>query len=341
MRAAVFREVGMPLSIETLPDPTPGEGEVVVKVARCGICGTDLHMTEGHGVQLPAGTVLGHEFSGEIVAVGKNVSTLKVGQNVAAMPIFGCRECEACKSGRPALCSQMQFRFGGYAEYAVVNAVTAARLPNMVSLSDGALAEPLAVGLHGVSAAQFSPGADVVVLGAGPIGLATLFWARRLGARRVYVIEKVPERRDIAYAMGASEVFEPIVPSSGDDFARFQVAVPVPELADVVFECVGRPGLLMQSTAYAKRGGKIVSLGYCFTEDPVVPAAVGMKELQLLFPQLYTSREFELGLDVLGSGAVEPRHMITDTVGFDRLPETFESLRRSPRQCKVLIDPLS
>jgi (R,R)-butanediol dehydrogenase/meso-butanediol dehydrogenase/diacetyl reductase len=283
--------------------------------------------------------VLGHEFCGEVVAVGRDVSTVKVGELVSAMPIFGCRECTACQAGQPALCNKMQFRFGGYAEYAIVNPATAVKLSDSVSLSDAALAEPLAVALHGVAAARLAPGSNVTILGAGPIGLATLFWSRRFGARRVDVIEKVPERSRIARAMGANDVFEPVPTPPGEDFLRYLHPVPTPELADVVFECVGRPGLLMQSAAYAKRGGKIVSLGYCFTQDALVPAAIGTKELQLLFPQLYTSREFELGIDVLSAGAVEPRQMITETVDLDRVPEVFDSLRRAPHQCKVLIAP--
>jgi (R,R)-butanediol dehydrogenase/meso-butanediol dehydrogenase/diacetyl reductase len=329
------------LTIENVPDPVPGDGEIVVKVDRCGICGTDLHMTEGHGIQLPAGTVLGHEFCGEVVACGRGVEVLKMGQRVSAMPIFGCRECTACKAGEPALCAQMQFRFGGYAEYAVVNAATAVKLTDSVSSSDGALAEPLAVALHGVAAARLVPGSNVVILGAGPIGLATLFWARRFGARRIDVIEKVPERAQIALAMGANSVFEPVTTPPGESFLRYLHPVPVAELAEVVFECVGRPGLLMQAAAYARHRGKIVSLGYCFTPDPVVPAAIGVKELQLIFPQLYNEHEFELGIDVLSAGAVEPHHMITETVSLNLLPTTFESLRRSPRQCKVLIAPFS
>jgi (R,R)-butanediol dehydrogenase/meso-butanediol dehydrogenase/diacetyl reductase len=336
LRAAVFHESGKPLTIEAVPDPSPGAGEVIVRVARCGICGTDLHMTEGHGVELPAGTILGHEFSGEVVEVGEDVAGLAVGDRVAAMPIFGCRRCVACQAGTPALCETMQFRFGGYAEYALVNATTAVRLPASVSLDDGALAEPLAVALHGMVAARLAPGEVVVIQGAGPIGLAALFWARRLGAGRVYVIERVPERAALARAMRADGVFAPAIPRGAPGQA--ENAAP-PEMADVVVECVGRPGLLAQASSFARRGARIVSLGYCFTSDEIVPAAFGAKELQLVFPQLYTSREFEFGIDALSAGAVEPGRMVTDIVGFDRLPDTFEELRRSPQQCKVLIAP--
>jgi len=179
----------------------------------------------------------------------------------------------------------------------------------------------------------------VTIVGAGPIGLAALFWARRFGAARTYVIEKVPERRAIAETMGATGVFLPNAPSDGEGFARHYGALPMGEAADVVVECVGRPGMLMAAAAYARHGGRLVSLGYCFGDDPVVPAGLGMRELQLLFPQLYTRGEFEMSVNVLDAGAVEPRRMVTDSIGLDAVPDMFEALRTSPRQCKVMISP--
>jgi (R,R)-butanediol dehydrogenase/meso-butanediol dehydrogenase/diacetyl reductase len=341
MRAVVFEEVGKPLQVKEVSDPVPTEGQVVVKVSRCGICGSDLHMAEGHGYVPPNGTVFGHEFSGEIVELGKNVDGVKIADRIAVMPIFGCGQCVACRQGLPAQCTAMQFTAGGYGEYVAIDPSSAIKLPGVVSMEDGALAEPLAVALHGVSAAKIEPGDVVVVVGTGPIGLATLFWARRFGAARVYVIDKVPERCAIATAMGATAVHPPAPPAAGDGFARYFGDIPVPELADVVFECVGKPGLLMPSAAYARRGGKLVSMGYCFGDDPIIPAGLGLRELQLFFPQLYTRREFELSVNVLNAGNVEPRHMVTDTVGLVDVPGTFESLRTSPKQCKVMISPFA
>lgn len=335
MRAAVFKAVGKPLAIETLPDPEPGASQVVIRVHRCGICGSDLHLTEGHGFQLPTGTVLGHEFAGEVVAVGKGVTRLKVGDRAAAMPISGCGSCLACVAGEPAKCTAMDFAFGGYAEYALMNALTSVKLPASLTAADGALAEPLAVALHGVAMAQVKPGSHVAIQGAGPIGLAALFWARRFGAKRIDVIEGAPRRAEIAMMMGADNVRPP----SGPDAEGPSYGSDSGEGAEYVFECVGRPGVLMQAVAMARRDAKVISLGFCFAPDPIVPGGVGNKEITLLFPSLYTTREYEHGLDVLAAGAVEPRAMITDIIGFDRLPESFEGLRRNPTQCKVMIDP--
>lgn len=333
MKAAVFDRPGRPLQIESVTDPTPGAREVIVKVERCGICGSDLHLTDGHGYTVPSGTVLGHEFAGEIVAVGKEVDHLSVGDRIAAMPIIGCGSCRYCLSGTPAWCVSIGYTFGGYAEYARASAVTAIRLPSNLSAADAALAEPLAVALHGVASAGIQPGARVLIQGAGPIGLAALFWAKRLGAGRIDMVEGVEKRAAIALEMGADGVTAPVL-GEPDMMAAID-----PEAPDIVVECVGRPGLLGQAIGRVARGGTVISLGYCFQADAVVPAIACNKEARLLFPRMYTRREFEFAIEVLDRGAVEPRTMVTATIGFDQLPEKFESLRKSPADCKVLIDP--
>lgn len=333
MRAAVFDRPGRPLRIETVDDPTPGAKEVVVRVERCGICGSDLHITEGHGYTAPSGTVLGHEFAGEIVAVGSDAQQFSVGDRVAAMPIIGCGACRYCLAGAPAWCVSIGYTFGGYAEYARVSAVTAIRLPAKLGSADAALAEPLAIGLHGVASARMQPGAHVLVQGAGPIGLSALFWAKRLGAGRVDVIEGAAARVAIAREMGADSVSPPAQRQPD------MLSPPDPEAPDIVIECVGRPGLLSDAMVRVARGGVVVSLGFCLVPDTLVPSFACSKEVQLLFPSLYTRREFELAVEVLDRGAVEPRRMVTATVGLDELPGKFESLRGTPAECKVLIDP--
>ena len=210
-RAAVFQEVGKPLSIERLPDLEPGEGQLLVRVHRCGICGSDLHMTQGHGYTVPAGSVLGHEFAGEVVEVGRGDSPFRKGDVVVAMPIMGCGKCGPCQTGEPAYCDNISYLAGGYAEYALVSAHTASWLPSRLSAADGALAEPLAVALHGMAVASVKPGDRVLIQGAGPIGLSALFWARRLGAGKVDVIEGAKPRAELAAKFGAHDVRAPVV----------------------------------------------------------------------------------------------------------------------------------
>lgn len=333
MRAAVFDRAGRPLQIQSVPDPIPGANEVIVKVDRCGICGSDLHITDGHGYTVPSGTVLGHEFAGEIVAIGKGVDHLSVGDRIAAMPIIGCGSCRHCLAGYPAWCVSIGYTFGGYAELARASAVTAIPLPATLSSADAALAEPLAVALHGLASAALKPGARVLIQGAGPIGLAALFWAKRLGAGRVDVVEGVERRAAIALVMGADSVTPPVQREPN------MMATADPDAPDVVVECVGRAGLLSQAIERVAPCGTVVSLGYCLQPDTLVPALACNKEARLLFPRLYSRREFEFATEVLDRGAVEPRRMITATVALDQLPDKFESLRRSPVDCKVLIDP--
>lgn len=333
MRAAVFDRPGRPLQIESVADPSPGVNELIVKVDRCGICGSDLHLTEGHGYTAPSGTILGHEFVGEVVATGKGVQQFSVGDRVAAMPIIGCGTCRYCLAGTPGWCTSIRYTFGGYAEYATVSAVTAVKLPTNLISADAALAEPLAVALHGVAAAGLRPGARVLIQGAGPIGLSVLFWARRLGAGRVEMVEGAERRAAIAREMGADSVAAP-----GAVEAGMQPSLD-PQAPDIVVECVGRPGLLVQAIACVARGGTVVSLGYCMQPDTLVPALAGNKETKLIFPQLYTQREFEFAIEVLDRGAVEPAAMVTATIDLNQLPDKFESLRKSPADCKVLIDP--
>ncbi|RVB08137.1 Zn-dependent alcohol dehydrogenase, partial [Mesorhizobium sp. M7A.F.Ca.CA.004.05.1.1] len=140
MKAAIFDRVGVPLRIGTVPDPTPAPGEVVLRVAACGICGSDLHITEDpvpFGIE--AGFVLGHEFSGDIVAVGSEATGLRIGDRVAVAPMRGCGHCEACERGDPARCREMELIGGGYAQYATVAARQCHILPGDVALEDGAL----------------------------------------------------------------------------------------------------------------------------------------------------------------------------------------------------------
>jgi len=330
MRNAIFTAPGRPLEITDGAIPTPSTGQVVLKVGRCGICGTDLHMTEAGGALLSPGAVIGHEISGEVVEIGPGVSSVKVGDRVAALPIVGCGKCDSCQLGEPVWCTiGRQFLAGGYAQYALAGEASCLRLPSELSFADGALVEPLAVALHGVRMVPTLRDRSVLVLGAGPIGLAVVFWARRMGARRIGVVEGNPTRIDMAMAMGAD--FSR-VPGEGTDH-------PEVEAPQIVVECVGRPGLLKTAIEAVRPRGTVISLGYCIQPDEIVTSEAGRREVTLVFPILYSLEEYQITLDTLAAGDVEPRVMVTDTVGFDLLPSIFEDLRGPSPHCKVMIDP--
>ena len=333
MRAAVFKGVGVPLAIETLADPEPGPGEAVIKVGRCGICGSDIHMTSGHALDYPAGTILGHEYAGEVVALGVGVTNLKPGDRVTAMPATGCGQCVACLSGYPLGCRQMKGMLGGFGEYLRIAAASAVKLPASLSLADGALVEPLAVGLRGVRLAGMAAGARILVLGAGSVGLAVIHWARRLGAGRIVAASPSARRRELALAMGA-DGFETL----GDGESQ-RISAGLGGAPDLVFECAGAVGLLQKSIDLVRPEGVIVSLGFCGRPDPITPAIATWKQVTIKFSFAYALSEFRHCADVLDRGQVEPRRMITETVSLDALPAMFEAIRAGAGQAKVQVDP--
>ncbi|MFT0170462.1 alcohol dehydrogenase catalytic domain-containing protein [Paraburkholderia mimosarum] len=337
MKAAYFTRAGSPLEIRTLSDPTPGVGEVVLKIHRCGICGSDLHMTDGHAPHftLPENSTLGHEFAGEVVAVGKGVEKLKIGDPVTALPFTGCGHCVTCLAGKPNFCADFKGAAAGFAQYAVVAERVATRLPKSLSMEDGALIEPMAVGLHGVALAKLTPGAKVLVIGAGPVGLAAIFWARRLGAGRIVATASSRRREALARHMGADAF---VVADSGQDLAAL-AADALEGAPDVVFECAGQKDLIAQAIHCVRPQGDVVVLGFCTVPDQFVPAAAVWKEVRIQFAVTYSMQEFTHVANVFDAGHVEPRMMITDRVSLDALPDAFEALRNRSTQCKVMVNP--
>ena len=333
MRAAVFHKLKEPLTIETVPDPTPGEGQVVVEVCRCGICGSDLHLTADALFGIPAGAVLGHEYAGRIAAIGRGVDRVKVGDHVAMMPLHSCGTCLHCLRGEPAWCSIMRVDGGGYGEYALARQHQCVTLPRTVSLEDGALVEPMAVGLHGVRLAQSKPGDRVLVLGAGPIGLASIYWARRLGAGRIAATAGSTRRADLALAMGADMFLDP-ADASPEAAVRALGGPP-----DVVYECVGVPGMIARGIDYVRPRGTVVVLGLCTREDHFVPFTLVAKEVRLQASAFYDRRDFEVCADALDKDGDTQRAMVTDVVQLENMPPVFEALRERSTQCKVLVDP--
>lgn len=333
MRAAVFKGPGSPLVVETLPDPEPGRGEAVIKVQRCGVCGTDLHMTSGGGNDAPINSVIGHEYCGEVVALGEGAEGLKVGQFVTAMPVAGCGHCPNCLAGYPMACPRMQGLVGGFGEYMRISAPSAVVLPATLSPADGALIEPLAVGLRGVRLAAMRPGARVAVLGAGSIGLAAIYCARLLGAGRIVAISRSARRADLALQMGATG-FEAL----GDDEIE-RVSAALGGMPEIVLECAGAVGMLQKAVEMVAPGGTIVSLGFCTAPDPILPSLATWKQVTLKFSFTYDLGEFEHCANMLDAGHVEPRLMISTTVGLDDFPALFEALRAGAPETKIHLDP--
>ncbi|HUJ47556.1 MAG TPA: alcohol dehydrogenase catalytic domain-containing protein [Rhizomicrobium sp.] len=333
MKAAVFHALHQPLAVEDVHDPAPAAGEVVIKVGRCGICGSDLHMTEEPAFGTQPGAILGHEFAGEVVACGKGVDGLRVGDRVAAAPLRGCGECPTCQRGEPAWCASMMLQGGGYGEFTATTAHQCRKLPSTTSLEDGALVEPLAVALHGVMLSEMKPGARVLVMGAGPIGLGCAFWAKRLGAAKVVVSDISTVQRDLAMTVGATDFLK----VEDDRFDRVKHLLGGPP--DIVFECVGRPGILAEALEHVAVHGMIVMLGLCTALDSFVPFRAVTKEVRFVTSAFFTMREYEAALDMLDGGHAPPHAMISETVLLAEMPAAFEALKKRTTQCKVMVKP--
>jgi (R,R)-butanediol dehydrogenase/meso-butanediol dehydrogenase/diacetyl reductase len=345
MRAAVFVEPGAPLEIRQVPDPQPGPSDIILKVKACGICGSDLHVSELHDrsggmAPLPPGAIMGHEFAGEIVEVGREAAVLwKTGERVCALPYIACGTCVQCLSGNGHRCPDVIYGGlgrldGAYAEYVRVGAHEGLRLPDSVDYRLGAMVEPLAVGLHAVNRAGLQSGDNVLIIGGGPVGLAVALWCRFFGARRVVVSDLQASRVEKAAVVGATDGIDATREDVVGTFKRIAGTRP-----SVVFDCVGVPGSQQLAVDYAPMDGHVVVVGVCMQRDTTIPVKAVTKELTVSYVFMYRKQDFQMTLDMLASQRIDPSAMLTDIVGFDAFADAFEALKHPSHQCKVLLEP--
>lgn len=340
MRAAIFHGPGRPINITTVDTPQPGPSEILVKVHRCGICGSDISMTGNARFAFAPGG-FGHEYAGEVVEVGRNVTKVKPGQRIACMPAAPCQVCEGCIATaphfNPVFChapKRPRDGWAGFGEFAAISADAALILPDSLSLADGALVEPMACGLHGLRLAALKPGDRVLVLGAGSMALSIVYWARRLGAGRIVVASRSAHRRDVAGAMGADEFH------SFEDDDPATLAAALGGAPDVVAECVGKPGLLARAIDHVRPRGTVISMGMCMHAEPVVSAVWTFKEAKLLFPLAYTTNELIESVRAFDTFGIHPDIMVSDVIALEKLPSMIEDMRAGTRSgLKVHVDP--
>jgi (R,R)-butanediol dehydrogenase/meso-butanediol dehydrogenase/diacetyl reductase len=336
MRAAVLKEPGR-LAVEDVPRPDPEPGEVLLRVRDCGICGSDLHAASHPIAGLPPGTIMGHEFSGEVAALGAGVDGWRVGEPAVSLPYMACGTCTACAAGDPMRCPAFRgiglgLLPGAYAEYVRVHPGSLLRIPDGVDFRTAALVEPLAVSLHGVRLGDVTAGTPCLVMGAGPIGLTTLAWCRALGAVAV-VSEPAEGRAALARRLGAAAAVDPRRESAVE---RLRQATG--RDAEVVLECVGVRGTLAEALGHAAAHGTVVVLGASMDPEEIFPLQALLKELTVRFALAYSRDEFAETLDALRAGRIDVRGLVTDVVGIEAVPGAFEALTRPNAQGKVLIE---
>ena len=335
MKAAAFKRQNE-MGLIDAPIPKAGAGEVVLKVHNCGICGSDLHACQ-YGFGMPPDSIMGHEFCGEICELGSGVRNYTIGQRVAALPFAMCGECERCKRGMEIHCANLKGLGlgqlpGAYAEYVACAATSLFRLPDNVSSRDGALVEPLSVGLHAVKRSGLAPGDVAVIMGAGPIGLATLTWAKGKGAT-VIVSEMAPGRSELAKKLGADVVVNPQERDPAD-----QVREMIGRRPELVFECVGVKGTLGNGIGMVGPRGQVVVVGVCMESDEIQPVQCIFKEVSVNFVLGYDPPDFDETIQALACGQIKPQPMVTDIIQVDQVPEMFTALRRPGSRAKVLVE---
>ncbi len=272
MKAAVFMGAG-DIRVTEVPKPVPGPGDVLVKVAACGICGTDVHIfsgEEGAAKTVPP-TILGHEFAGVIEAAGGDVTDFQVGDRVCVDPNDMCGACVPCKSGQGHYCTGMvgygTTADGGFARYCRVPARQVCRLAESVPFEVGCLAEPVSCCLHGIDMCIIRPGAEVLVIGGGAIGQIMVQLARLSGAAAVVLSEPVEKKRALALSLGASHVIDPAAADPAAQLARLGLS------PDVVIECAGRKETMCDAIRLAANRATVMLFGLGRPDDeiPVKP----------------------------------------------------------------------
>jgi (R,R)-butanediol dehydrogenase/meso-butanediol dehydrogenase/diacetyl reductase len=335
MKAAAFKKQNQ-MGLVDVPTPKAGAGEVVLKVHNCGICGSDLHACQ-YGFGMPPDSIMGHEFCGEICELGSGVRNYAIGQRVAALPFVMCGECDRCKRRMEIHCHNLKGLGlgqlpGAYAEYVACSAGSLFNLPDNVSSRDGALVEPLSVGLHAVKRSGVKPGETAIIMGAGPIGLATLVWAKGKGAT-VVMSEMAPGRTELAKKLGADVVVNP-----QDSDPAEQVREMTGRSPELIFECVGVKGTLGNAINMVGPRGQVVVVGVCMESDEIQPVQCIFKEVSVNFVLGYDPADFEETIAALANGRITPQPMVTDIIKVDEVPEMFQALRRPGSRAKVLVE---
>ena len=340
MAAAVYQSPGV-VTVEERPVPAPRPDEVLVEVEHCGICGSDIHMLlEGWG-DTP-GLIAGHEVSGVIAAVGAEVSGWEPGQPVVIGPSPRCGQCRRCREGKPSQCERRPGSItdggdGAFAGYVLARASSLRAIPPGLTPRAAALAEPLAVALHGITRADVGPDDEVMVIGAGPIGalsVATLV-ARGLGP--VTVVEPGERRQALARRLGADRVLDP---GELETFPMWEPERLAERPVQVVLECSGKRTAIEAGFNQLARGGILVMVGAGMEGPQFDPNRMILNELTVTGSFVYDADGFERALELLASGTLPNDVLIEpDDVGLDGIAGALRGLAEGRFPGKVMVNP--
>jgi L-iditol 2-dehydrogenase len=316
------------LRLEELPRPTPGRGEVLLKLASVGVCGSDVHYyLEGRiGDQVVTGPIImGHEFSAWVAGLGEGVAGLAVGQLVTVDPGISCGRCEPCRQGHPNLCPDVRFCGtppidGVFAEYTVMPAENCFRLPEGFSAVEGALLEPLGIAIHSVDLAHLKAGQAVAVLGAGPIGLLIAAVAKAAGASEIYMSEPLAQRRQFAVKYAADAALNPGETDVAAEILRLTGGRGV----DVAFEAAGAPETPQQAAAVTCIGGEVILAG--IPADDTLTMNAGMVRRKGLTLKLVRRMRhtYPRAIRLVQTGQVDIKPLATHLFPLERIGEAFE-----------------
>lgn len=336
MKAVVFEKAGK-FVIKDLQYPCPERGEVTVRVAACGLCATDIHYLHGTFLaQFPF--VPGHELAGEIAEIGEGVTGFKKGEHVTVDPFINCGSCYFCLTDRPNHCLKMQglgtTRNGGFAEFVAAPMQNIYRLSNRLSVQDAALTEPLACVLYGARRLELQAGSDVLLFGAGAIGLLLLQVLRQNGGTRVVVVDLLAERLEYAKALGATE----IVIGTERDLERLKEMSPLG--FDAVVEATGVPAVAEKAVSYVKPTGKLMYFGVNPPEATIrfSPFEVYRKDIKIIgtFAAPHT---FYAAIGMLEQRRVEVEPLISHRFQLEEFPKALEMVKSKSQSRKILFTP--
>jgi (R,R)-butanediol dehydrogenase/meso-butanediol dehydrogenase/diacetyl reductase len=332
MKIAAYVDKGV-MEIREIPDLEPGPDEILVKVAYCGVCGSDIHQVQ-YGMETPDNIMMGHEATGVVAQIGGEVEGWSEGDRVIVDRAQPCGRCWYCKNLLRDMCQDKQWaRHGGYAEYTVGKPENLYRLPDDVSLKAAALWNPMVNSIHAVKLSRQKLDDFVIVMGAGPIGLFAMATSKRLGAGRIIATEVLPRRAEAALKMGADVVLNP-----REDNVLATVTAEREIGADVVFECAGAPDTLQEAIQYARCGGQVVLVAIHMEFFDFSTILMVMKEVDVQAAFGHTS-ELDLAVEMLRDGSVNADDIITSEISLDELPGTMKKLFGPNDEIKVVVKP--